>query len=552
MEGGGITGTGIVSAATFLFAFAFAFAFFSRHPLYGRNRGCVVYPLLGNFISFFRNRDRFLDWNTELMQKDASQTIRNALPGGMEFHVTANPDNIEHILRTKFENYPKGVYYQSVMEDLLGKGIFNVDGEHWKIQRKVASHEFTTRSLRDFTVESVAREVKRRLLPTLEHFCQSRVCFDLQELLMRFSFDNICQIAFRVDPACLHFSLPAVEFAEAFDEATGIVAERFMSIHPLFWKIMRALDIGSERRLREALQVVDKFAMNVIRSRRKEIEDRKAKGECGKDHSDLLSRFMSIEEDLLDYQELPDRDEFLKDVVISFLLAGKDTTATALSWFFWALSAHPHVEQSCYDEMQSLLDGRSASQSVNASTEDHTQENKEHERSNAQQGSCVTFFAYDELKQMNYLQAAISESLRLYPPVPIDIKFAMQDDVWPDGTVIRKNTNVMYHPYGVGRMESVWGKDCLQFKPERWVKEGICVPENPYKFPAFQAGPRICLGKEMAMIQMKYVAATIIYNFRIKLAVPDFKPKYAISLVMRMIGGLSVNVSNRQSQQARC
>ncbi|KAJ7515108.1 hypothetical protein O6H91_23G071600 [Diphasiastrum complanatum] len=74
------------------------------------------------------------------------------------------------------------------MEDLLGKGIFNVDGEHWKIQRKVASHEFTTRSLRDFTMESVAREVKRRLLPTLEHFCQSRVCFDLlQELLMCFS-----------------------------------------------------------------------------------------------------------------------------------------------------------------------------------------------------------------------------------------------------------------------------------------------------------------------------------------------------------------------------
>ncbi|KAJ7524956.1 hypothetical protein O6H91_17G029300 [Diphasiastrum complanatum] len=544
-EGGGITEAAWI---WIVFAAAIVFAFFYRHPLYGRNRGGVVYPLLGNFIDLFRNRHRFLDWATELMHKDASQTIRSARPGGMEFYVTANPDNIQHILRTKFENYPKGVYFQSVMEDLLGKGIFNVDGEHWKIQRKLASHEFTTRSLRDFTVDSVKREVKRRLLPTLEHFCQSSVCFDLQELLTRFSFDNICQIAFGVDPACLHFSLPAVKFAEAFDEATGIVAERFMCIHPLLWKIMRALNIGSERRLREALQVVDKFAIDVVRSRRMEIEERKGKGESDEDRSDLLSRFMNIEQDLVNDQELPDRDEFLKDVVISFLLAGKDTTATALSWFFWALSTQPHVEQSCYDEIQSLLDERSTSQSMNTNAEESIQENTQQER--LQQGSCATF-SYDELKQMNYLQAAISESLRLYPPVPVDVKVAMQDDVWPDGTVIRKNTRVGYHPYGVGRMESVWGKDCLQFKPERWLKDGIFVPENPYKFPAFQAGPRICLGKDMGMIQMKYVAASIIYNFRIKLAVPNFKPRYGISLTMRMIGGLPVNVSNRQSQQAR-
>lgn len=73
---------------------------------------------------------------------------------------------------------------------------------------------------------------------------------------------------------------------------------------------------------------------------------------------------------------------------------------------------------------------------------------------------------------MVYLQAAISESLRLYPPVPIEMKEAVEDDVLPDGFEVKKGARVLYCVFSMARMESIWGKDCLEFKPERWIEDG--------------------------------------------------------------------------------
>jgi cytochrome P450 len=152
-----------------------------------------------------------------------------------------------------------------------------------------------------------------------------------------------------------------------------------------------------------------------------------------------------------------------------------------------------------------------------------------------------TSFTYEELKQMHYLHAAVTESLRLYPPVPVDGKMALEDDVLPDGTHIPKRTGVAYHPYAMGRMENLWGADCLEFKPERWLKDGVFVPESPYKFAVFQAGPRVCLGKDFAMLQMKLVAAGLLTQFTF--SVPEnFKPTYALSLTMPIKNGLPVRV----------
>ncbi|TKY63449.1 fatty acid omega-hydroxylase [Spatholobus suberectus] len=79
--------------------------------------------------------------------------------------VTANPRNVEHILKTNFNNFPKGKPFTEILGDLLGCGIFNVDGELWHAQRKLASHEFTTRSLRDFVLKTLREKVQHRLLP---------------------------------------------------------------------------------------------------------------------------------------------------------------------------------------------------------------------------------------------------------------------------------------------------------------------------------------------------------------------------------------------------
>ncbi|KAK4838732.1 hypothetical protein QYF36_016007 [Acer negundo] len=91
----------------------------------------------------------------------------------------------------------------SLLEDFLGQGIFNANGELWKVQRKTASYEFNTKSLRNFVIENVSTEISARLLPTLTNAVKSKQVLDLQYVLERFTFDNICKVAFNVDPGCL-------------------------------------------------------------------------------------------------------------------------------------------------------------------------------------------------------------------------------------------------------------------------------------------------------------------------------------------------------------
>ncbi|RHN78332.1 putative alkane 1-monooxygenase [Medicago truncatula] len=101
----------------------------------------------------------------------------------------------------------------------------------------------------------------------------------------------------------------------------------------------------------------------------------------------------------------------------------------------------------------------------------------------------------------------------------------------------------------MGRMENIWGKDCLEFKPERWLTEdGHFMSESAYKFTAFNGGPRLCLGKDFAYYQMKYVAANIIFRYHIKVVENHLVvPKLALTLYMKH--GLKVNLHRRCDEE---
>lgn len=193
------------------------------------------------------------------------------------------------------------------------------------------------------------------------------------------------------------------------------------------------------------------------------------------------------------------------DLVISFALAGRDTTASLLTWAACLLAQNPSVQQKLRIEVLSQL------------------------------GSSMA--TYKALEKMPYLRAVLWETLRLRPVVPIDSKTAAKSDVLPDGTYVPKNARVIFFPFGVGLDEARWGNDVHQMRPERWI--GKPLPSN-FDFPVFQAGPRICLGMNLALFEAGIMLATLVQRFEFELASPVDAIRHDNNPVMGVKGELLV------------
>ncbi|XVF71948.1 hypothetical protein PTKIN_Ptkin12aG0081000 [Pterospermum kingtungense] len=475
----------------------------SSTPLSPSNVFPKSYPIIGSFFAIKSNPNNRTQWTAQILQNSPSATFTLHHLFGYRQIFTANPANVQHILKTHFANYPKGPFFISSLFDFLGNGIFNADGESWKTQRQVSSHEFNTKSLRKFVQIVVDTELHDRLIPIFYDAASGKTVLDLQDILQRFAFDNVCKIAFGYDPACLVPSLPQEQFAEAFEYASEMSSRRFRCLLSIVWKIKRFFNAGSEKRLKIAITKVRDLAKKIVREKKQELADKSSL-----ESVDLLSRFLSS-----GYSD----EDFVTDIVISFILAGRDTTSAALTWFFWLLHEHPEVEKQILKEIKEKSD----------------------------------MPVFEEVKDMVYTHASICESMRLYPPVPMDTKLAVKDDVLPDGTVVKKGTLVTYHPYAMGRMEKIWGSDWAEFKPERWLERDEAgkwsfVGRDAYTYPVFQAGPRICLGKEMAFLQMKRVVAGVLRRFKVVPAVEDgFHPEIVVYLTSKMESGFPVRVEER-------
>ncbi|CAN1250542.1 Cytochrome P450 94A2 [Linum perenne] len=423
------------------------------------------YPLIGNIIAFLRNYHRFHDWITQMLSTTPSASLQvNSFLNISNGVGTSNPANIQHILHTNFDNYIKGTRFHNVLHEFLGDGIFNADGQIWTFQRKIASHEFSTKSLKLFISDVVLSEVSDHLLPFLDEKSEEGQVFDLQQVLHKFAFRSICRVAFGVDPESI---LPNLDFMKSFDDAVETCFARFTSPFPAYWKLKRFLNLGSEKHFKQSIRAINEFAFH-------------------------------------------------------------DTTSTALTWFFWLIAGNPR----CADLIHRELSAAAAAE----------EQGSESERCR---------FGYDKLKRLDYVHAALSESMRLFPPVPLNSKLAVDDDVWPDGTQVRKGWFADYSAYAVGRMEKVWGPDCMEFKPERWLEEGRYKPSDQFKYPVFHCGPRMCLGKEMAYIQMKAIVAAVMMEYEV-LAIDGgasvekmVNPPYTLSLLLKMRGGLPVRIKRR-------
>jgi len=396
--------------------------------------------------------NRYYDYLGDWVEKLGKVYVLDMI-GRDTFIVDCDPDDIEYILKTNFQNYSKGHLFVDIMDDFLGNGIFNSDGSLWKQQRATASHIFTVRELR-----TMADVFVRHGKTVVDILMSTKGEIDIQELFQRYTLDSFGEIAFGVDIGSLKSS--DVPFAVAFDAINSLSFLRFLDP---FWKLKRALPFLSENevKLKKAIKVSDNFVYDLIKNRKEEKSE---------DREDLVSLFLRLFK-----KEAQDKnmDKQLRDFVMNFVIAGRDTTAALLTMTFYLLAKNPDKLKILLEEIDSTLQGNAPD--------------------------------YEGVKNMKYLKAVFDETMRLYPPVPLNGRDPIEDDILPSGVFLPAGVRVGYSVYVVGRMSEYWDNP-LEFRPERFLEK---LPK-PNAYMPFHYGPRLCLGQNMALMEAKILVCMIL------------------------------------------
>lgn len=262
-------------------------------------------------------------------------------------------------------------------------------------------------------------------------------------------------------------------FGRAFDHASSHVGLRFQN--PLYWLTERFTGAG----FRASLAEVKRFSRQIVANARKR-RSRAAFESLITDGDDSTSAsasdlgFGTLIDSLMEAFAEP---QVVADSALNFLSAGRDTTAQSFTWTFYALMRHPAALREMREEI------------------DEKVSNVEDIDMSLLQPSTLPLTL-----------ATFYEALRLYPPIPFELKQTNQPVTLPDGTFLPTNALVVWCIYAFNRAVETFGDDAHLFRPRRWLDEdGKLVPRSPLEFPVFNGGPRSCLGKKMAEVMGVWV-----------------------------------------------
>uniref|UniRef100_A0ACD6AKC7 Uncharacterized protein n=1 Tax=Avena sativa TaxID=4498 RepID=A0ACD6AKC7_AVESA len=445
----------------------------------------------------------------------------------LSFFFTCDPANVRHIFTSNHANYPKGQGFAEAFDVMRGS-FFTVDGELWRRQREKIQSILSNPQILSFTANCCRNKIEQDLVPFLIHMARTTTLFDMNDLMSRVAFDVTAMPIFGTDPCQLSSHMPSVEVSVAMDTVMEVAF--FRQIVPeCCWKVMRRLKVGREGKLVTAHTVLRKFIKEMVERRKSGCVDGLSPCEAHNLHGRLEKQATNNEQVDILSQYLNDpyyNEDLLCAKLITYMVAGRDTISTTLSWIFYNLSRNPHVLSVIRNELLPIVSSKTSS-SCNQGT--------------------IIIFNPDETKALVYLNVVLLETLRLYPPTPLERKTVASSDVMPSGHKVHEGEIVIISLYAMGRMKDIWGEDCQDFRPERWLLEdGSKLRYVPsHKFLAFNSGPRMCLGKDIAIMQMKTIMATILWNFDVEV-LEGHAVKQKNSALLQMKNGLMVKVKERE------
>jgi len=379
-------------------------------------------------------------------------------------------------------------------KDYLGEGIFNTNGTKWRIQRKQASYMFSDLNLREVVLPAI--EVSTAKFVSKLHSLSPNEAYDLQKGFQDIMMDTFAKVAYGWDSNT--FDTDST-FGYNFDRILRLHLYRL--VNP-FWKIARLLNVGHEKELAERLKRHKESIRKVV------VPAISKKGE-------VLSKSKILIERLLDITKKggePMGVETMVDFVTNFLIAGRDTTSSTMTWAIYNLIRFPETRQKILD-------------SVRHAKEAHPDD------------------LWEQLKAMTYVEAWIYESLRFYCPVPTTAKDNKTSSTisLKDGSVMPQDSKVYIRIQACSWNPKIW-KNPREFNPERHIKDGKLSIKSTEEFPVFNGGKRLCLGKKMALIFAKVMMSELVPQFEFSLAEEKEAPEHVWGVTARSKTGMWVNV----------
>lgn len=432
---------------------------------------------LGVWDSFVTGRRNLLELIPEIATRQPMVSGRTV----KRWHMVMDPGALRHMLKDRVEDYPKSDVTKAILAPAIGDSLFIAEGAHWHWQRRAAAPAFSPRSVQSLApvMTAAAERAAGRIA------ARAGGPADLFEEMVATTFEVISDVTF--------------SGGEAFDRAA---VHRAIDAYIASTARISLLDIiGAPAWVPRPARLVSAPAMRAMKAMADRAIDLR-RGSGARPVPDLLDL-------LLDGEDPETKRRMttaeLRDNLLTFIVAGHETTALTLSWALYLCAFDPAVQDRARDEARAVLGARPATAA--------------------------------DLPHLPYIRQIVDETLRLYPPAAFLSRTAKRPDMLC-GRDVRPGDTVMLPIYALHRHHSLW-PDPPAFDPGRFAGGGV---HDRFAYLPFGGGPRICIGASFALQEAVIVLATLLSRFRFS-PVPGHAPRPVLILTLRPEGGVRLNVA---------
>ncbi|XP_031767123.2 cytochrome P450 4C1-like [Galleria mellonella] len=462
--------------------------------------------LIGNAFEIFMAPEKLFALRFVLAKKFKGIFRFYAYP--YKFIMIYNPEDAEAILSgMKFSE--KSIVYR-IIKPWLADGLLLSSGAKWQQRRKILTPAFHFDILRQFHV--TMEENSKQLTDTLEKNIKETI--DIKPIITEYTINTICETAMGTKLSGEN-SAAGKTYKNAVLSLGEMFAQRFVKAY-LFLEFVFNLS-SLKFKQEKTIQIVKKFTGEVINKRKEYIDQYGSAINPTEPHGDGVykKRKKAAFLDLLlaaENEGQIDRSG-IQEEVDTFMFEGHDTTASGITFLLLMLANHKDIQEKVYQEMNSIF------------------------------GDSTRQATIDDLAQMKYLELCIKETLRLYPPVHFMAR-TLNEPVKLSNYNIPAGTECLILIFDLHRREDLF-KNALTFDPDRFLPENS-VGRHPYAYIPFSAGPRNCIGKRFAIMEMKSAASAVIRRYKLEAITKPEDIRFVGDIILRSIDPIYMKIIKRK------